>query len=149
MASTTSGPSVAPAAPSSSHHPFQIGGTAFAAVLMIFGGAMAILEGIAAIAKDAVFVATRDYLFRFNLTGWGWIHLALGILIVIAGCALFTGAAWARVVGIVLAGLSALANFLWLPHYPLWSIVLMAIDVFVIWALCASPFQENQEKESV
>ncbi|MFJ1884436.1 MULTISPECIES: hypothetical protein [unclassified Streptomyces] len=149
MASTTSGPSVAPAAPSSSHHPFRIGWTAFAAVLMIFGGAMAIFEGIAAIAKDAVFVATRDYLFRFNLTGWGWIHLALGILIVIAGCALFTGAAWARVVGIVLAGLSALANFLWLPHYPLWSIVLMAIDVFVIWALCASPFQENQEKESV
>ncbi|WP_443035451.1 DUF7144 family membrane protein [Streptomyces sp. BE230] len=115
------------------------GWTAFAAVLMIFGGAMAILQGIAAIAKDDVFVATRNYVFQFNLTGWGWIHLILGILIVLAGCALFTGAVWARVVGVVLAGFGALANFLWLPHYPLWSIVLIAIDVFIIWALCAGP----------
>ncbi|MFF3783861.1 hypothetical protein [Streptomyces sp. NPDC001933] len=146
MASTSTGPSVAPAGPSSSRHPLQIGWTAFAAVLMIFSGAMAIFEGIAAIARNNVFIATRDYVFRFNLTGWGWIHLALGIVIVIAGCALFTGAAWARVTGIVLAGLSALANFLWLPHYPLWSIVLIAIDVFIIWALCAD---SPEEKKSV
>ncbi|MFB6875791.1 hypothetical protein [Streptomyces sp. NPDC056323] len=146
MASTSTGPSVAPAGPASSHHPLRIGWTAFAAVLMIFGGAMAIFEGIAAIARNNVFIATRDYVFRFNLTGWGWIHLALGIVIVIAGCALFTGAAWARVTGIVLAGLSALANFLWLPHYPLWSIVLIALDVFIIWALCADSYEE---KESV
>ncbi|SEE21540.1 hypothetical protein SAMN05216483_5640 [Streptomyces sp. 2131.1] len=119
-----------------SHHPFRTGWTAFAAVLMIFGGAMAILQGISAIAKDDVFVATRNYVFQFNLTGWGWIHLILGIVIVIAGCALFTGAFWARVIGVVLAGLGALANFAWLPHYPLWSIVLIAVDVFIIWALC-------------
>jgi hypothetical protein len=144
VASTSSGPSATPAAPSSSHRPFRIGGTAFAAVLMIFGGVMAIFEGASAIAKDAVFVAGRDYLFRFNLTGWGWIHLVLGILIVIAGCMLFTGAVWARVVGIVLAGMSAVANFLWLPHYPLWSLVLIAIDIFIIWALCVNPFQEEE-----
>ncbi|MEU5823029.1 hypothetical protein [Streptomyces sp. NPDC047803] len=119
-----------------SHHPFRTGWTAFAAVLMIFGGAMAIFQGISAIAKDDVFVATRNYVFQFNLTGWGWIHLILGIVIVIAGCALFTGAFWARVIGVLLAGLGALANFAWLPHYPLWSIVLIAIDVFIIWALC-------------
>ncbi|MYS36903.1 hypothetical protein K388_02911 [Streptomyces sp. KhCrAH-43] len=118
------------------HHPFRTGWTAFAAVLMIFGGAMAIFQGISAIAKDDVFVATRNYVFQFNLTGWGWIHLILGIVIVIAGCALFTGALWARVIGVLLAGLGALANFAWLPHYPLWSIVLIAIDVFIIWALC-------------
>ncbi|MYY03036.1 MULTISPECIES: hypothetical protein [unclassified Streptomyces] len=119
------------------HHPFRAGWTAFAAVLMIFGGAMAVLQGISAIAKDDVFVATRDYVFQFNLAGWGWIHLILGIVIVLAGFALFTGALWARVVGVVLAGLGALANFAWLPHYPLWSIVLIAIDVFIIWALCS------------
>ncbi|MET9660469.1 hypothetical protein [Streptomyces sp. NPDC006510] len=112
---------------------------------MIFGGAMAIFEGIAAIAKNDVFIATRDYVFRFNLTGWGWIHLVLGIVIVLAGCALFTGAMWARVLGIVLAGLGALANFLWLPHYPFWSLVLIAIDIFIIWALCA----DSQREESV
>ncbi|GGV86559.1 hypothetical protein GCM10015535_34900 [Streptomyces gelaticus] len=142
MASTANGPSVAPSAAPSANHPFRIGWTAFAAVLMIFGGAMAIFEGIAAITKSSVFIATRDYVFRFNLTGWGWIHLILGIVIVLSGCALLTGAAWARVVGIVLAGLGALANFLWLPYYPLWSVVLIAINVFIIWALCANPQPE-------
>jgi hypothetical protein len=142
MASTGHAPRAAPDA-ASSHHPFRFGWTTFAAVLMIFGGAMTIFEGIAAIAKDDVFVVTRDYLFRFNLTGWGWIHLILGIVILIAGCALLTGAAWARVVGIVLAGLAALANFLWLPHYPFWALVLIAINVFIIWALCADPYKER------
>ncbi|MFF8712896.1 hypothetical protein ACF07T_15900 [Streptomyces sp. NPDC015184] len=142
MASTGHAPGAAPSA-TSSHQPFRFGWTAFAAVLMIFGGAMTIFEGIAAIAKDDVFVVARDYLFRFNLTGWGWIHLILGIVILIAGCALFTGAAWARVVGIVIAGLSALANFLWLPHYPFWALVLIAINVFIIWALCADPYKER------
>lgn len=139
MASTSNQPGTARGAATDSSHPFRTGWTAFAAILMIFGGAMAIFQGIAAIAKDDVFVTTRNYVFQFNLTGWGWIHLILGIVIVLAGCALFTGALWARVVGIVLAGLGALANFIWLPHYPLWSIVLIALDVFIIWALCAGP----------
>ncbi|MGW4233040.1 DUF7144 family membrane protein [Streptomyces sp. NPDC004980] len=115
------------------------GWTVFAAVLMIFGGAMAILEGIAAIAKDDVFVATRNYVFQFNLTGWGWIHLILGIVILLAGCALFTGALWARAVGVLLAGLGVVAHFLWLPYYPFWSLVLIAMYIIVIWALCAGP----------
>ncbi|WP_406448030.1 hypothetical protein OG782_04170 [Streptomyces sp. NBC_00876] len=138
MASTSSEPRAKHDTATKSH-PLQTGWTAFAAILMIFGGAMAIFQGIAAIAKDDVFVTTRNYVFQFNLTGWGWIHLVLGIVIVLAGCAVFTGAVWARAVGIVLAGLGALANFLWLPHYPMWSIVLIAIDVFIIWALCAGP----------
>ncbi|MEU3992899.1 hypothetical protein OG301_05670 [Streptomyces platensis] len=113
------------------------GWTAFAAVLMIFGGLMAFLEGISAIAKDNVFVTTQNYVFSFNLTGWGWIHLILGIVILLAGVALLaTGAMWARVIGVILAGLGALANFLWIPHYPFWAIVLVAIDIFIIWALC-------------
>ncbi|MGX1759225.1 DUF7144 family membrane protein [Streptomyces lydicus] len=116
----------------------SVGGwTAFAAVLMIFGGAMAFLEGISAIAQDHLFVTTRNYVFSFNLTGWGWIHLILGIVILLAGVALLaTGAMWARVIGVILAGLGALANFLWIPHYPFWAIVLVAIDIFIIWALC-------------
>ncbi|MGY5125250.1 DUF7144 family membrane protein [Streptomyces nigrescens] len=113
------------------------GWTAFAAVLMIFGGAMAFLEGISAIAKDQVFVTTRNYIFSFNLTGWGWIHLILGIIILLAGVALLsTGAMWARILGVILAGLGALANFLWIPYYPFWAIVLVAIDIFIVWALC-------------
>ncbi|KQV18815.1 MULTISPECIES: hypothetical protein [unclassified Kitasatospora] len=137
MASNASG---APA--QTSRRPFVTGWTTFAAVLMIFGGAMAIFEGIAAIAKDDLLVVTRDYAFRMNTTGWGWIHLILGILIVLAGIALFSGALWARIIGVALAGLSMVANFLWLPYYPFWAIVLIALDVFVIWALCAGTTRE-------
>ncbi|WP_406098894.1 hypothetical protein [Streptomyces sp. NBC_01013] len=144
MASTSNQPKATPSADTGSRHPFRTGWTAFAAVLMIFAGAMAIFQGIAAIAKDDVFIATRNYVFQFNLTGWGWIHLILGIVIVLAGCALFTGAFWARAAGVVLAGLGALANFAWLPHYPLWSIVLIALDIFIIWALCAGPGERER-----
>ena len=126
----------------STRNAYQTGWTVLAATLMIFGGAMAILQGVAAIAKDDVFVVTNNYAFQYSLTGWGWVHLILGIVIVLAGFALFTGALWARIIGVALAGLGALANFLWLPHYPLWAIVLIAIDIFIIWALCASPRRE-------
>ncbi|MGV9264117.1 DUF7144 family membrane protein [Kitasatospora sp. NPDC003701] len=121
----------------SSGHLLRSGWIVLAAVLMIFGGTMAIFEGIAAIAKDDLFVRTNDYVFRFNLTGWGWIHLILGIVIVLAGVMVFTGAVWARAVGVVLAGLSLIANFLWLPYYPFWAITLIAVNIFIIWALCA------------
>ncbi|MEV5433521.1 hypothetical protein [Streptomyces sp. NPDC052701] len=113
------------------------GWTAAAAVLMIFGGIMAIFEGIAAIAGDGVFVATPDFTYAFSLTGWGWLHLLLGIVVTAAGLALFTGAIWARAVAVALAGLSMVAHFVWLPYAPVWSIVLIVIDGFVIWALCA------------
>lgn len=125
-----------------SRHVLRSGWTVLAAVLMIFGGAMAILEGIAAIAKDDLFVRTAGYTFRFTLTGWGWIHLVLGVAVVLAGCALFGGAVWARAVGVVLAGLSLIANFLWVPYYPFWAITLIAVNIFIIWALCAGSLRD-------
>ncbi|KES05291.1 membrane protein [Streptomyces toyocaensis] len=117
--------------------PWATSWTAAAAVLMTFGGIMAVFQGIAAIAKDDVFVTTPNFTYEFSLTGWGWVHLILGALIAVTGVALFTGATWARVVGIVLAGLSMVANFVWLPYQPVWSIVLIVIAGFIIWALCA------------
>ncbi|MEV2212365.1 hypothetical protein AB0H86_13060 [Streptomyces sp. NPDC050997] len=118
------------------------GWTGFAGVMMIFGGLMAIFQGIAAIAHDDVFVTTNEYAYNFNLTSWGWIHLVLGVLVVLAGAALFGGQTWARVVGIALAGLAMIANFMWLPYQPVWSIVLIAVDAFVIWALCVGKGRE-------
>ncbi|MET9851600.1 hypothetical protein ABZY57_01360 [Streptomyces sp. NPDC006450] len=109
---------------------------------MIFGGAMAVFEGIAAIAKDGLFIATRHYVFEFSLAGWGWIHLILGIVLVFAGCAVFTGALWARFFGVSIAGLGAIANFLWLPYYPWWSLVLIGVNIFIIWALCTGMHRE-------
>jgi hypothetical protein len=115
------------------------GGLVFAAVMMIIVGLYQAFMGIAAIAKDSFFVIAPNYLYDVDTTAWGWIHLLLGILIVLAGFFLFRGATWARVVGIALAGLSAIANFFFLPYYPLWSLLVIAFDVFVIWALVKAP----------
>ncbi|MBF6338835.1 hypothetical protein IU450_23495 [Nocardia abscessus] len=106
-----------------------------AAVLLMITGVASILQGISAIAKDEIYVAGPEYTYQFNTTGWGWIHLVLGILLVISALGLMTGAAWARVIAVILAGLSILGNFLWLPYYPGWSILVIALDVVVIWAV--------------
>ncbi|WP_055586799.1 DUF7144 family membrane protein [Peterkaempfera griseoplana] len=136
MASQVSGAGAGTTAPRP-ENPQVSGWTMFAAVMMIFTGITAVFEGISAIAKDNLLVVTRHYAYQFNTTGWGWIHLILGVVIALAGIALFTGATWARIVGITLAGLSLIANFAWLPWYPLWGIVVIALDVVIIWALCA------------
>jgi len=107
----------------------------FAAALLLTAGLFQIVQGFVAIVDDEFFVRTAKYTFEFDTTAWGWIHLILGIVLALTGFFLFTGAAWARIVGIAVAVLSMLANFLWLPHYPFWAIVLIALDVLVIWAL--------------
>ncbi|WP_431956973.1 DUF7144 family membrane protein [Nocardia lijiangensis] len=106
-----------------------------AAILLMAVGILSIFEGISAIAKDDIIVTTPNYAFQLNTTSWGWIHLILGILLVLAAAGLMTGALWARIVAVFLAALSILANFLWLPYYPWWSIVIIALNVVVIWAV--------------
>lgn len=103
------------------------------AVLLITVGVLEILQGISAISEDDVTVVGPEYAYQFDLTSWGWIHLVLGVLVTAVGIMLFTGATWARVGAIVICSLSILANFLWLPHSPWWSIIIIALDVFVIW----------------
>ncbi|OLT21108.1 hypothetical protein BJF78_08565 [Pseudonocardia sp. CNS-139] len=109
--------------------------TVFAAAIMVVGGLWQVLAGIAALFQNVVYVTTPSYVYSFDLTAWGWVHLILGILIVVAGFAVISGQTWARAVGIGLACLSLLAQFLFLPYYPIWSLVIMALDVAVIWAL--------------
>lgn len=116
--------------------PFAEGLTAFAAVMLMIAGVLDILRGVMAIAEDEVFVSTRDYVFQFDLTGWGWVHLALGVAAVLVSLGLFQESLWARVAGVALAGLIIIANFLSLPYYPVWSIVMIAFSGFIIWALC-------------
>jgi hypothetical protein len=136
MASHVGGVQAQPA-PSPYQRAAASGWIVFAAVMMIFAGLMALSQGIAAIRNDQLFLVTGHYAFAFDLTGWGWVHAIVGALAVVAGAALFTGAMWARVTGVVLAGLSLIANFLWLPYYPVWAITLLILDALVIWALCA------------
>lgn len=114
---------------------WAMGGTIFGATVMIVLGCFQLLMGIAALAGDTLFVAGPAYTYNIDTTGWGWIHLVLGALVVLTGICLYGRMAWARAVGIVLVALSAIGNFLFLPYYPLWSMVVIALDVFVIWAL--------------
>ncbi|MFI1504248.1 hypothetical protein [Streptomyces sp. NPDC020597] len=110
-------------------------GIVFAGVLMLCSGVLAVLQGIAAIAEDDVYARIGSYVYELSLTGWGWIHLALGVLAAVTGAALLRGMAWARFTGLFLAALSLVLQFLFLPYEPLWSVVVMAVDAFVIWAL--------------
>lgn len=110
--------------------------TAFAAVMLFLAGLLTLFRGIMAIAEDDIFVTTPDYVFEFDLTSWGWIHLALGVLAMIVSAGLLKMAVWARVIGVAIAGLVIIANFLSLPYYPVWSVVMIAISGFIIWALC-------------
>jgi hypothetical protein len=107
----------------------------FAAVMMMMTGVFQALEGLIAIFQNEFYVQTRNYLFKFDATAWGWIHLILGIIVALAGWGLLSGRTWARVVGITLAALSATANFLFIPYYPFWTLLIIALDVLVIWAL--------------
>lgn len=106
-----------------------------AAVLLGTVGIIQLLQGIAAVAEDELFVSGQMYLFKLDLTSWGWIHIGLGAIMVVVGIALVTGATWARVSAVVIASLSILANFMWLPYYPWWSMLIIAFDVVVIWAV--------------
>ncbi|MFZ2176574.1 MAG: hypothetical protein WAW17_21545 [Rhodococcus sp. (in: high G+C Gram-positive bacteria)] len=114
---------------------FAAGTSLAAAILLLTVGVLSFLQGIAAVAEDEVFVVGIEYTYKFDFTTWGWIHIVLGVLLVVSALGLMTGATWARVVAICLAALSIIANFLWLPYYPLWSILIIGLDVVVIWAV--------------
>ncbi len=88
-----------------------------------------------ALVNDTFFVVGQEYVFKFDVTAWGWAHLVLGVVVAVAGFFLFQGAVWARTVAVIMACLSILASFLWMPYYPVWSLTIIAFDVFVIWAV--------------
>ncbi|MEU6217467.1 hypothetical protein ABZ845_08085 [Streptomyces sp. NPDC047022] len=111
----------------------------FASVMLMVVGVLDIFRGIMGITTNDITVATRSYVFQFDLTGWGWVHLALGVVAVVVGMGLMTPAAfWARVGGVAIAGFIIIASFLSLPYYPFWSVVMMALSAFVVWALCVA-----------
>ncbi|GAA4714709.1 hypothetical protein GCM10023215_67390 [Pseudonocardia yuanmonensis] len=107
----------------------------FAGTVLIVTGVCQALAGIAALFRDEVYVATPNYIYSFDVTAWGWVHLILGAAVALTGLAVIQGQTWARIVGIMLASLSIIANFLFIPHYPIWSLVIIALDIAVIWAL--------------
>jgi hypothetical protein len=116
---------------------WAVGFILFAAIMMIMIGIFQAIAGLVAIFENEFYVTTRNYLFQFDATTWGWIHLIVGVVIAFAGWGLMSGRTWARVAGITLAVLSAIANFAFIPYYPFWALTIIALDVLVIWALAA------------
>ncbi|WP_186629742.1 hypothetical protein [Rhodococcus sp. BP22] len=116
---------------------FAAGTTFAAAILLLTVSILTVLQGISAISKDALFVAGPEYIYKFDLTTWGWIVTIVGVLGALIAIGMFSGAVWARVGAIVIAALSIIANFLWLPYYPWWSVLVIAIDIVVIWAVAS------------
>ena len=116
---------------------WAVGFTLFAALMMLMTGMFQALAGLVAIFENEFYVSTRNYLFQFDATSWGWIHLILGLIVAFAGWGLLSGRTWARVVALTLAVLSAIANFLFIPYYPFWALLLITLDIFVIWAITA------------
>ncbi|TIC89138.1 hypothetical protein E8D34_01145 [Nocardioides sp. GY 10113] len=107
----------------------------FAGAALLTIGILQVLEGISAIAKDEIFAVTENYVFAFDLTAWGWIHLVVGLLSAATGGAILAGRTWAYMAGIGFAVASAVVNFAWLPYQPFWAVVIVAFDFWVIWAL--------------
>ena len=114
---------------------WALGGVTFAACVLTLIGGFQVIAGLVAIIDDNFYVVARNYTFDLDTSGWGWIHLILGALLVATGVGLFARQTWAGLTAIVLASLSALANFFFVPYYPFWAIVVIALDVWVIWAL--------------
>ena len=114
---------------------WAVGGTVFAATVLMLIGVFQAIAGLVAIFDDDFYVVTRNYTFDLDVTAWGWVHLIIGILLVIVAYGLFVRSTWAGVTAIVLASLSAVANFFFIPYYPFWAILVIALDIWVIWSL--------------
>ena len=117
--------------------PWAHGIAVFAGVVMIVGGAFQALEGLSGIVHDKYLVVAPSTIYAFDLTVWGVIHLLVGLALLVIGIALLRGQTWARVAGMIVAVVSAILNFAWLPYSPLWAIMVIAVDILIIWALAA------------
>jgi hypothetical protein len=124
-----------PMATNQSVSPWAHGIAVFAGVIMIVGGAFQAVEGLAGIVNDEYIVVLPNYIYALDISVWGWLHLLVGLALLVIGIFLIRGQTWARVAGMIIAGISALLNFIWLPHSPWWSLLVIGVDILVIWAL--------------
>ena len=112
-----------------------VGFISFAGIVLILAGIFHVIDGIVGLVNNDFYVKTDNWVFKFNVTSWGWIHIILGIIAILAGVGLFSGAIWARTVAVIVAAVSIIANFVWLPYYPWWALLVIVLDFFVIWAV--------------
>lgn len=116
---------------------WAVGFSWFAASMLILIGAFQFFEGLAAVIENEFFVVGPNYVYEIDVTAWGWIHMILGVVVFFAGWAVFSGQTWARAVGIGVAVLAAVAQFLYIPYYPVWAVLIIALCIACIWALAS------------
>jgi hypothetical protein len=109
----------------------------FAGVMMIIAGALNALYGLVAVVNDEWVVWGNRANLYLDLSQWGWVHLVAGLVVLISGIGLFSGNFLARTVAVIVASVSLIANFFFIPAYPIWALIVVTIDVLVIWALTA------------
>jgi hypothetical protein len=129
--------------------PWASGPITFAGAMLVITGVLQIFIAIPALLYDKIYDSTAPYVFAFNLAAWGWIQLITAIAAIGAGYGALRGLAWARIVGIGVTGISMVAEFAYIPHFPLWSVLVIAIDVLIIWALATYRAYEARPGQSV
>ena len=113
-----------------------VGWIVYAGTMMVILGSFHFLQGLVALFNDEYYLVGQNGLIvELDYTAWGWAHLLLGTLVVVAGVALMAGKTWARVVAVVLAVISSLVNVAFLSAYPVWSAMMIVFNVLVIWAV--------------
>jgi hypothetical protein len=113
-----------------------VGFVVFGGIMLLMMGGVQAIEGFVAILRDDYYLVSRNgLLINLDYTTWGWIHLIIGLIAVAAGIGVLAGQMWARVTGIVIAVISALANLAFMSAYPIWATIVIAADVLVIYAL--------------
>jgi hypothetical protein len=109
--------------------------SAFAGVLLLLASLFDLLQGMSAVHDDELYAAGSDYLFRIDVTAWGWVHIVIGLLGVGVSIGILMRKAWGMVTGMIVASLSILTNFTFLPVYPVWASFIIAFNLAVIWSL--------------
>jgi hypothetical protein len=112
-----------------------VGWIYFAGFMMLITGILQMIAGLTALLNDEFYVVTEQSILAFNFTTWGWIHLLVGLIVMLAGTAVIAGSFWGRIVAVFLATLSIIANFAFISSYPIWSTIVIVIDVLIIYAL--------------
>ncbi|MER5598605.1 hypothetical protein [Streptomyces sp. NPDC002265] len=115
----------------------------FAGAMLTLSGPLSILVGASAIAQDTLFSASR-YAYRFDLTTWGWIHVVVGVALLVAGLGVLMNQSWGRGAGVAVAGVSLVTQFMFVPYYPLWAMLVMVLDLLIMFALARFPVEADR-----
>jgi hypothetical protein len=127
-----------------------VGWIVFAGTMMAILGIFHMFEGFIALFRHSQFVfPTSGLTVQVSYTQWGWVQILAGAVVFLTGLALFTGRAWARALGVIIVSISALVNFAWANIYPVWSLTLLALDFFIIYAIIAHGSEMKATRETV